>query len=107
MPEFLRRLLSGGREEVSFGGLPVYHNWMHGEEYDIIGSCQDKKEWIRNNISDDEQYEAISFMLADWELYEKGWLIASYDNTRLYQYLSQICYNRPNELNYVKGYIKN
>ena len=46
-------------------------------------------------------------MLADWELYEKGWLIASYDNTRLYQYLSQICYNRPNELNYVKGYIKN
>ena len=107
MPEFLRRLLSGGREEVSFGGLPVYHNWMYGEEYDIIGSCQDKKEWIRNNISDDEQYEAVSFMLADWELYENGWLIASYDNTGLYKYLSQICYNRPNELNYVKGYIKN
>lgn len=104
MQGYLRRALNGYNGKVSFGGLPVYHDWMNGESYDIIGSSQDKKEWIKNNISDDDQYEAVSFMLVDWKFHEKGWFIASYDNSGLYKYLCQIWHNRPNELIYVKGH---
>ena len=61
-------------------------------------------QWIRDNISDGNHYEEVSFMLIDWELFEGGWVITSYDNPPLFYYLCQIGdwgINKPKELEYM------
>lgn len=101
--EKLRRALNGYNEKISLMGIPVYNDWMVGQEYDILGNRLDKKQWIIDNISEEDKYEAISFMLVDWYLYENGWFIASYKNKHLYKYLCQIGNwgnHRPEELEY-------
>ena len=100
--EKLRRCLNGYNGKVSFKGLPVYHNWMRGDDYNILGIQLNKANWIYKNIKKPEHYHEVWLMLVDWILYEKGWFVASYDNSQLHHYICQITYTRPDALFYIK-----
>ena len=86
----LRRCLNGCGGQVSLQGLAVYHDWSWGESYDKLGAELQKNEWIKENIKSPEHYDSVSAMLIDWQLYEGGWFINSYNNTHLFNYLCQI-----------------
>ena len=50
---------------------------------------------------DETNLNAVLNLMIDWELYENGWFIKSYNNNRLFNYLCQLGTNyRPEELNY-------
>ena len=103
MQNQLRRARDGCSNEVSFMKYPVYYYSMQMDPPLVYSTELDKKQWIRNNIKNEENYEAINFMLIDWKLYEGGWVISSFDNPRLFYYLCQIgdCgLYKPTELEY-------
>ena len=99
--EYLRRALNGTNQPISLGELPVYHDYMFGESYDILGNIKNKDEWITQNIKEKEFFNPVKIMLTDWQLFDGGWFIESYENKALYYYLTQIVYDRPNELDYL------
>ena len=90
MSNTLNRAKDGGGNDVSFMKKPVYQYSMQMDPPLVYSTRLDKKEWIRNNIIDPDNYEMVSFMLIDWDLYEGGWVVASYDNPGLFYYLCQI-----------------
>ena len=100
--EKLRRALNGCAGPISLNGIPIYHNWSKGEDYSILGQPLNKDNWIRENIKNPDDYDAVWTMLADWVLFENGWFIADYTNKNLYYYKTQITYNRPDALEYIK-----
>jgi hypothetical protein len=73
----------------------------------------DKKQWIIDNIKSSTCYqnslkmsheslvELVENMMIDWSLYENGWNVVTYKNTRLFHYLAQIDPVAPPELNYI------
>ena len=103
MSNTLRRAQDGGGNEVSFMKKPVYHYSLSEDPPLVYSTILDKKQWIRDNINNDENYDMVSFMLIDWELYEGGWVVSSYDNPSLFYYLCQIGdwgARKPKELQY-------
>jgi len=98
----LRRALNGCAQPISLNGIPIYHNWSKGEDYSILGQPLNKSNWIRENIKNPDDYDAVWLMLADWVLFENGWFIADYTNKTLYYYKTQISYNRPDALDYIE-----
>ena len=100
--EKLRRALNGCAGPISLKGIPIYHNWSKGEDYSILGQPLNKADWIRENIKNPDDYDAVWMMLADWVLFENGWFIADYTNKSLYYYKTQISYSRPYALDYIK-----
>ena len=70
----------------------------------ILGNSQYKNGWIKENVNSQSNIETIQNLLADWELYEKGWFIGNSSNTHLFYYLCQIGgwgSLKPNELDYI------
>tara|TARA_B100001063_G_C16777756_1_gene567177 strand:+ start:8883 stop:9206 length:324 start_codon:yes stop_codon:yes gene_type:complete len=103
MQNQLRRARDGCSNEVSFMKKPVYHYSMQMEPPLVYSTILDKKQWIRDNIKNEENYEMVSFMMIDWDLYQGGWVVTSYDNPGLFYYLCQIGNwgsHRPSELEY-------
>ena len=103
MQNQLRRARDGCDNEVNFMKKPVYHYSMLMDPPLVYSTILDKKQWIRDNINNDENYDMVSFMLIDWELYEGGWVVSSYDNPGLFYYLCQIGdwgVRKPKELEY-------
>ena len=104
MSNTLCRAHNGSGKEVTFMKKPVYHYSLCGDPPLVYSTKLDKKQWIRDNISDENHYEEVSFMLIDWELFEGGWVITSYDNPPLFYHLCQIGdwgINKPKELEYI------
>ena len=103
MTSKLRRARDGCNNEVSFMKYPVYYYSMHMDPPLVYSTILDKNQWIRDNINNEENYDMVSFMLIDWELYEGGWVVSSYDNPGLFYYLCQIGdwgVRKPKELEY-------
>lgn len=103
MPNTLRRAQDGGGNEVSFMKKPVYHYSLCGDPPLVYSTYLDKKQWIRNNIKNEDNYNMVYFMMIDWDLYEGGWVVTSYDNPGLFYYLCQIGdwgVRKPKELEY-------
>ena len=103
MPNTLRPARDGCGNKVIFMKKPVYHYSLFGKAPLVYSTLLDKKQWIRENIDKEENYEMVYFMLIDWDLYEGGWVVTSYDNPGLFYYLCQIgewgiC--KPKELEY-------
>ena len=69
--------------------IPVYHLWTGGQPT-ILGTMQSKEEWVKDRVDSLGKVDCVMRMLTDWELYEKGWVVRSYRNSRLFYYLSQI-----------------
>ena len=105
----IRAALNGCNGPVSLKGKQIYHQWSDGESHDILGQPLDKSDWIKNNITDEQYTGNIEWLLADWQLYENGWLVTTqdsgvYSNNHLFYYKSQIGtrgYQRPHELDYL------
>jgi len=105
----IRAALNGCNGTVSLKGKQIYHRWSVGESPDILGQSLDKSDWIKNNITDEQYTDNIEWLLADWQLYENGWLVTTqdsgvYSNNHLFYYKSQIGtrgYQRPHELDYL------
>ena len=103
MANTLRRAKNGYGNEVNFMKKPVYNYSVELEPPLVYSTELDKEQWIINNIENEENYEAVNFMLIDWKLYEGGWVICSYDNPGLFYYLCQIGdwgIRKPKELEY-------
>ena len=103
MQNQLRRARDGCGNEVHFMKKPVYHYSMQMDPPLVYSTILDKNQWIRDNINNDENYEMVNFMMIDWNLYEGGWVISSYDNPGLFYYLCQIGdwgARKPKELQY-------
>ena len=103
MSNTLFRAQDGGGNEVSFMKKPVYHYSLYGHPPLVYSTYIDKKQWIRDNIDNEDNYEMVYFMLIDWDLYEGGWVVTSYDNPGLFYYLCQIgdwSARKPKELEY-------
>jgi hypothetical protein len=104
----LRAALNGCNGKVSLKGKQIYHRWSCGESPDILGEPLDKSEWIKNNITDEQYTDKIEWLIADWELYQNGWLVTTtdsgYRNNHLFYYKCQMGthgYHRPQELDYL------
>ena len=106
----IRAALNGCNGPVSLKGKQIYHQWSGGESPDILGQPLDKSHWIKNNITDEQYTMDIMWLLADWQLYENGWLVTThkgsgeYLNNHLFYYKCQIgtlSYQRPQELDYL------
>ena len=104
--EYIRQALNGCNEGISLKGIPIYEtvcvDFCEGKDYAILGQPLNKDNWIRENIKNPDDYDAVWMMLADWKLFENGWFIADYTNKSLYYYKTQISSKRPYALDYIK-----
>ena len=105
MSKKLQRASNDNGNEVSFMKKPVYFIWHDGNPPLVYSTKLDKKQWITDNITHKKYLQEVDFMLIDWELYEGGWVITSFDNTHLFNHLCQIgneACNPPKQLEYFK-----
>lgn len=99
----IRAALNGCNEDIYFLKRKLYCNSDKGISKDILGNKLDKEAYIRENITDQVHFDEVNKMLVDWELYENGWFVGTYDNTHLFNYRCQLGSNtRPKALNYLK-----
>ena len=96
----MRRAVNGCNSPVTFKNIQVYYNWTSGD-FDL-GNPLNKDDWIRENIENKDHYEAVQMMLLDWELYENGWFVAGHKDCRLFYYICQIHYHKPEALAYIQ-----
>ena len=100
---------------VELSKKKVFFVWDDGKNLpqvilEVLGNRLDKNTFIDNNIIDKSNTKAVQYLLVDWVLYEKGWLVGSSGrelNEHLFKYLQDMgAYRgkRPEELRYVKGY---
>lgn len=103
----IRHARNGRNVDISFLKRKVYNEtkkWDKGISKDILGNKLDKEAHIRENITDEVYFNEVNKMLVDWELYENGWFVATYNNTHLFNYKCQLGNNtRPKALNYLKN----
>lgn len=112
---YIRQAKNGSGGKVRFCKKNVYHTISYKGDGDIekLGKMLDKKQWIIDNIKSSTCYqnslkmsheslvELVENMMIDWSLYENGWNVMTYKNTRLFHYLAQIDPVAPPELNYI------
>ena len=96
----MRRAVNGCNDPVSFKNIPVYYNWVSGD-FDL-GNQLNKDDWILKNIKNKDNYESVRMMLLDWELYENGWLLIGHKDCRLFYYICQIDYHKPEALVHIQ-----
>ena len=104
----IRAALNGCNEDIYFLKRKLYCNSDNGISdgisKDILGNKLDKEAHIRENITDQVYFDEVNKMLLDWELYENGWFVGTYDNIHLFNYRQQLGSNtRPKALNYLKN----
>ncbi len=100
----IRQAINGCNEGISFLKRKVYHQWDDGISKDILGNKLDKEAHIRENITDEAHFDEVNKMLVDWEVYENGWFVGTYNNKHLFYYICQLGNNtRPKALNYLKN----
>ena len=111
----LRAAKNGCSSEITFKGKKVYHDWDRGIPFSDLGAKLDKTEFFKANIDRTDntvlgycigQLLEVENLMIDWELYEHGWFVKSYENKHLFYYLTQMgnyLSYRPNELNFFKG----
>ena len=92
---FLYTAKNGCNSPITLGGIKVYFNWDYGLPISILGQKKDKRLWIENNLLDDYKNKDIiedtyNKLFVDWELYENGWFIVSYKDSRLFNYKTQM-----------------
>ena len=69
MPNTLRRARDGYGNEVIFMKKPVYHYSLCGDPPLVYSTYLDKKQWIKDNIDNEDNYEMVYFMMIDWDLF--------------------------------------
>jgi len=101
---FFTELKNGSNGDVFLGDISVYYCWEHGDvPGDALKSLQlDKDAWIRENLNDQQKFEAVADLLQDWKLYtakngERVWLIDTFKNPNLYYTLTQMIRGIPPE----------
>ena len=99
----LYRAKNGCNGEVSLKRIPVYFEWDTGVEHAVLGKRLEKDVWIEDNITDDPSAKQdVTTLLVDWELHENGWFVNSHENIHLLHYLTQIVYEKPSALQYIR-----
>ena len=114
---YIRQAKNGYGGNVIFCKKNVYHTISYKGDGDIekLGKMLDKKQWIIDNIKSPEELpdvkmsheslvELVEDMMIDWCLYENGWNVMTYKNTRLFHYLAQIDPVAPPQLNYITDF---
>ena len=85
---------NGCSSDVIFYGRKIYHDWDSGIPITELGQKLDKKQWLKNTITDESKLDKVLNLFIDWNLYENGWYIPyknGYKNEHLWYYLSQMC----------------
>ncbi len=98
----IRAAKNGCASVIKFQEKNVYFDCDSGIEKSSLGTKLDKISYLESKV-DSSNLPAVLNLMTDWELYENGWFINSYDNQHLFYYLTQIgdCgYHRPKELDY-------
>lgn len=102
---FLRNAKNGCGSNVCWKDKLVFHSWDKGNvNVSFLGKILNKGVWIQNNVENSNMIERVQKLLIDWELYENGWWVKSYDNEHLFYYLCQMgTYGSypPKELKYI------
>mgnify|MGYP004007446067 CR=1 FL=1 len=100
----LRIAKNGSSCDIKFLGKTVYINCRHGNiSINSLGIKLDKNEWLINNIKHKHNLNSVNANLMDWQLYENGWYVSTYNKTSLFNYLCDIGSSsiRPIELDYL------
>ena len=87
---------------ITFREKKVFYSLDSGISKSSLGTKLCKTEYLKANV-DESNFNAVQKLMIDWELYENGWFINSYENKHLFYYLCQIGdygYHRPKELDY-------
>ena len=95
---------NGCNNLIKFQEKNVYFDSDSGIEKSSLGTKLDKISYLESKV-DSSNLPAVSNLMTDWELYENGWFINSYDNKDLFYYLAQIGnygFHRPKELDYFR-----
>jgi len=87
----LRRAKNGTGGEITLCNKYVYHKWDTGQYSEqTLGRGINKKEWIFEHVKDAEHTRLVNILLADWSVYENGWLVDGDSNQNLFYYKCQI-----------------
>jgi hypothetical protein len=95
---------NGCASVITFREKKVFYSWDSGISKSSLGTKLDKTEYLKANVNE-SNFNSVQKLMIDWELYENGWFINSYNNKHLFYYLTQIGnygMHRPIELDYFK-----
>ena len=98
-----RQAQNGCAAPISFKGKPIYYILDRNDTVNIdFKNPLSKEEYLKNIVKEDKINDVINLM-ANWELYENGWVVTNRNNSKLFNYLTQIFRtSRPKELDYFK-----
>ena len=104
---YIQLAKNGLGKDLQWRDKSIYYNSNSGVSISILGERIDKESGVQENIGDIKNTIVLKRLLADWELYENGWLYRHQDSQRsrhLFNYLCQIGNNsRPIELELLKN----
>ena len=98
---FVELLVDNAGKHLLLKNKKIFHKNFATKKFKL-GQHLNKNEWCFMNVKNIEYLQAVKIMLIDWELYENGWLINSYHNIMLFNYVCNISSKKPIALTYLK-----
>lgn len=97
MVKKLRKAKSGTVGDIKLCGMDVYHKYeaLSTAEMSVLGARMDKDAFICSRVLEPKDQQRVRDMLADWQLYEHGWLVTTdelgnFRNNHLFYFKCQI-----------------
>ena len=108
MAKVLRKAKDGCGGDIQLCGMDVYHNFepLSPTKMSELGAPMDMDAFICSWVLQPKDQQRVRDMLADWHLYEHGWLVTTnksgrFRNKHLFYFKCQIGnwgYNKPEAL---------
>jgi len=84
MVKILRKAQNGYGGNIKLCGMDVYYIFepLAAAEMSALGAPMDMAAFICSRVLEPENQQLVKDMLADWQLYEHGWLVTTGDSGR-------------------------